>query len=119
MTNPDTTATFAEAIAEAGGQAAIAATKVPRQVSRERRERVLRHEDLAARLKEPPLRLSDPAHWNGWIPPRWMPEECCDICAAGHNSCNSREHTRHANTSAVRKQLVAIATEATEREAAS
>jgi hypothetical protein len=36
----------------------------------ERRARVLKHPDLAKRLTEPPLGYSDPAHWNGWVPPR-------------------------------------------------
>jgi hypothetical protein len=117
VTNSDTTRTFGEVLGESvHGRRVIEATKVPKQVSRERRERVLAHKDLASRLTEPPLRLGDPRHWNGWIPPRWLPEDCCDICAGGRPSCSSREHTRRPNESAVRKQLVAIAAEALQRE---
>lgn len=71
----------------------------------ERRARVLAHPDLAARLKEPPLSLSDPARWNGYIPPRTLPDKA--------------NGSARANDSAVRRQLVDIASEALAREAAS
>jgi hypothetical protein len=43
------------------------------QASAARRARVLRHEDIAQRLLEPPLRYSRPEVWNGYIPPATGP----------------------------------------------
>lgn len=71
----------------------------------DRRARVLAHPDLAKRLTEPPLSLSEPARWNGYIPPRTLPED---------------EFGRaRVNNSPVRRQLVAIASEALARESGS
>ena len=37
--------------------------------NQQRREAVLRHEDLAKRLTQPPLNYARPDQWNGYIPP--------------------------------------------------
>lgn len=89
--------------------------------SEARRARVLAHEDLAQRLTEPPLRLSHPLRWSGWIPPRWMPEEACGHCnsSSGDRRCRDWKHDARRNDSAIRQQLVDIAAEAMAREGAS
>jgi hypothetical protein len=40
-----------------------------RSMCAERRRAVLRHEDLALRLMEPPLKLTAPSMWTGYMPP--------------------------------------------------
>jgi len=45
------------------------------QANAQRRARVLRHPDLAARLCQPPLGYSSPDHWNGFVPPRFLPAD--------------------------------------------
>lgn len=84
--------------------------------NQERRNRVLRHPDLADRLKAA-LRLSEPSRWNGWVPPRTLPELACRVCAGDRRVSCRREHVRAANTSWIRAELVAIAAEAKRREA--
>lgn len=39
----------------------------------ERRARVLRYPDLAARLTQRPLEFSTPEKWNGYVPPKTVP----------------------------------------------
>lgn len=39
----------------------------------ERRARVLRHPDLAARLTRRPLEFTSPEKWNGFVPPKTVP----------------------------------------------
>lgn len=63
----------------------------------ERRERVLAHPDLAARLTERPLKFARPDVWNGFVPPKYVPSRdgqrindspyriaLVDICAEAH-----------------------------------
>ncbi|MGH3936442.1 MAG: hypothetical protein ACRDS1_15935 [Pseudonocardiaceae bacterium] len=89
-----------------------------KEESAARRERVLTNRDLADRLTLPPLRLSSPQHWSGWIPPRTLPEECCAHCARGSGSlaCRGQAHLAGLNDSPIRRQLVEIASEAMARE---
>ncbi len=89
-----------------------------KEASQRRRERVLSHEDLAKRLTEPPLALSDPRRWSGWIPPRTAPEECCSSCgtASTRPPCRGWEHRSRVADSPVRRQLVLIVAEAMARE---
>lgn len=86
-----------------------------------RRARVLAHEDLAQRLTEPPLRLSHPTKWSGWIPPRTLAQEACGHCSSsdGDRRCRNWPHRSPVNDSPIRQQLVEIATEAMAREGAS
>jgi hypothetical protein len=39
-------------------------------LSAERRYRVLKHPDLAARLTEPPIGFAEARQWTGYVPPR-------------------------------------------------
>ncbi len=74
---------------------------------RERRERVLRHPDLAARLTQPPLNHSDPAMWNGYVPPAtWG-----DYWSGKHGEGKPKP-----NNSPERAALVDICAEALRRE---
>lgn len=85
--------------------------------SKARRARVLAHKDLTDRLKEPPLRLSNPTRWSGWIPPRLLAEESCAHCGTSSDRrCRNRPHRARVNDSPIRRQLVDIATEAMTRE---
>lgn len=84
--------------------------------SQARRERVLAHEDLAQRLTLPPLRLSAPSRWSGWIPPRLLAEDACTHCERGSTICRGWPHRARVNDSPVRRQLVDIASEAMRRE---
>lgn len=54
------------------GVAALArqAMAVSAAEATERRARVLRHPDLAAKLTEPPLSYKRPEQWNGYVPPK-------------------------------------------------
>jgi len=84
--------------------------------SRARAARVLAYPDLVKRLAEQPAALRDPHKWNGWIPPRTVPEvECGDRCGVHQRPCTNR-HFAPANDSPIRKQLVEIAAEALRRE---
>jgi hypothetical protein len=76
--------------------------------------RVLAHDDLAAELTEPPLRLRDPGLWSGFVPPQLLGEETCPDCPSGF--CRGREHLARINDSPIRKQLVAVASEAYRRD---
>lgn len=71
--------------------------------TRERRKRVLSYPDLAEQLMKPPLSLTDPAKWNGYIPPKTLP-------GVDGNPYDE------VNDSPIRRQLVAIAAEALQRE---
>jgi hypothetical protein len=85
--------------------------------SQARRARVLGHDDLAQRLTLPPLRLSHPARWSGWIPPRLLAEESCAHCGPrGDRRCRDQPHRARVHDSPIRRQLVEIATEAMARE---
>lgn len=105
-----------------GGRAAVvkawrSAGARSRQASIERRARVLAHPDLARRLTEPPLALSEPGRWSGWIPPRQLAEQACAVCVARGPAwaCRGREHLAPVNDSPFRAQLVDIAAEAMRR----
>lgn len=89
-----------------------------RAESAARRARVLAHEDLAKRLTEPPLRLSNPQRWSGWIPPRTLAEDTCAECARDRRACRGRPHLARVNDSPYRRALVEIAAEALRRETA-
>lgn len=65
-----------------------------------RRDRVLAHPDIAAKLTKPPLNYSKPEIWNGYIPP-----------ATTGALVGART-----NSSVVRKALIAICNEVVERE---
>jgi hypothetical protein len=78
-----------------------------------RRDRVLAHPDLAARLVDA-LGITDPVRWSGWIPPKTLPEDVCNECRAG--ACGSRAHLARTNRTYQRRQLVDIAAEALRRE---
>ncbi|WP_026454835.1 hypothetical protein [Saccharomonospora iraqiensis] len=80
-----------------------------------RRERVLRHPDLAERLAST-LRLSRASHWNGFVPPRTSVELACGACSTDRRAPCRREHAAAANLSPTRAQVVQIAREALRRE---
>lgn len=61
-----------------------------------RRDRVLAHPDIAAKLCQPPLSATAPQFWSGYVPPAY--------------------HMGKPNDSPVRKQLLAICNEVAERE---
>lgn len=86
--------------------------------SQARRDRVLAHPDLAKRLTQPPLSLSQPTKWSGWIPPRLLAEDACTHCnsSGGDRRCRDWPHRARFNDSATRRQLVDIASEAMARE---
>lgn len=67
----------------------------------ERRARVLRYPDLAARLTQRPLEFTHPEKWNGFVPPKTVP---------------TRDDWKP-NDSAVRAALVEICAEALRRDA--
>jgi hypothetical protein len=96
-------------------QQAVAASK---RESQARRGRVLVHGDLAQQLKQSPLRLTEPSRWSGWIPPKTLAEEACSHCERDtpRPICRGLPHRARVNDSPVRRQLVAIATEAMARE---
>lgn len=82
-----------------------------------RRARVLAHPDLVQRLTERPLRFTDPYRWNGWIPPRSLPEEPCGSeCGRHSRGACSATHQASLNDSPYRRALVEIAAEAYRRE---
>lgn len=87
--------------------------------SQARRDRVLANPDLAQRLTGPPLGLSSPQRWSGWIPPRTLAEDACTQCESGKPRplCSGWPHRSRVNDSPIRRQLVDIATEAMAREA--
>jgi len=94
----------------------------------ERRARVLKHPDLAKRLTEQPVGYSDPAHWNGWVPPRVTdpggPGDSLLMARLDRgggfsyrfNQLGYRTVGEQANDSPRRAALVEIATEALRRE---
>lgn len=84
--------------------------------SQARRERVLAHQDLAGRLTEAPLRLSDPSRWSGWVPPGRLPEDACTHCERASRRCSGWPHRARVNDSPVRRQLVDVATDAMRRD---
>jgi hypothetical protein len=51
---------------------AVEALNAAHAANQERRERVLRHPDLAAQLRDV-LDITDAARWNGWVPPAEVP----------------------------------------------
>lgn len=83
--------------------------------SLDRRDRVLAHEDLVARMKKPPLSMKEPERWSGWIPPRTDPEAVCGACERGQR-CTNTQHRARINDSPWRKALVEISAEALRRE---
>lgn len=60
----------------------------------QRRALVLAHPDAAKQLCERPLSLTAPDHWNGYLPPRYLPE--------------AANGTSRPNDSPVRAQLLRI-----------
>jgi hypothetical protein len=85
--------------------------------SRDRRDRVLRYPDLAARLTQPPLNYRRPEDWQGWIPPEALEVEACRHCREdpGQWGCRRPQHTARINNSVRRTELVAIVAEADRR----
>lgn len=69
--------------------------------NRERRALVLAYPDIAKRLCEPPMNLSHPEAWNGFVPGRWLPED--------------EDGRIRPNTSPIRAQLLASLAEAAEK----
>lgn len=88
-----------------------------KRASQARRARVLAQPDLAQRLTCPPLRLSDPSRWSGWIPPKTLAEEACTHCEHSRR-CSGWPHRCKVNDSPARRQLVGIAAEAMHRDSA-
>lgn len=90
--------------------------------ARERRAAVLRYPDLAARLRERPLALTDPHTWNGFIPPQRGAVQACVHCEHGRArrwaTCDRHAHGQPGNHSAVRTQLLEIEAEAWRRDEA-
>lgn len=91
-------------------------------VNQARRERVLRHPDLAKRLTEPPLSYDRPEQWNGFVPPAEfqdeMPEGLHSSALDGGypNQHGKRTGGTRPNRSPRRSALVAICAEALKRE---
>lgn len=88
--------------------AAFAASEVA-----DRRGRVLKHPDLAAKLTKPPLNYKRPEQWNGYVPPRTDAEDECPGCP---DRCRGVAHLAAANTSPWRRALIEICHEALQRE---
>lgn len=88
-----------------------------RDASAARRDRVLAHPDLVARMKKAPLRMAEPERWTGWIPPRTDPQEACSGCRR-YEACTTTQHRARINDSPYRRELVEIAAEALRRETA-
>jgi hypothetical protein len=72
-----------------------------RQANQDRRARVLRHPDLAARLCAPPLGYQRAEQWNGFVPPKYLPADLNGVTRI--------------NTSPRRAALVEISAEAMRR----
>ena len=51
---------------------AVRALTASHEANQERRERVLRHPDLAQQLRDV-LDIADASRWNGWVPPAEVP----------------------------------------------
>lgn len=87
-----------------------------RDASTTRRDRVLAHPDLVARMKKAPLLMAEPEKWTGWIPPRTDPEDTCGGCSASYGQCTTTQHRARMNDSPIRRELVEISAEALRRE---
>ncbi|HEX7658509.1 MAG TPA: hypothetical protein VF444_03440 [Pseudonocardiaceae bacterium] len=83
----------------------IAALTEARETVKQRREGVLKHPDCAQQIADA-LDLTSPAHWNGYLPPGFDPEQEKD----------GRPVPARLNNSPVRAALVDIATDAWKRE---
>jgi hypothetical protein len=97
----------------------VDALRESREASAARRERVFAHRDLVDKLRQPPLALTEPNRWSGWIPPKTLPEDVCPGCRGNvrRPACDGLDHHARANDSPRRRQLVDIAAEAMRREA--
>jgi hypothetical protein len=82
------------AILKAEREAGIAARDQNREI-------VLRYSDIAAKLKEPPLKCADPKTWSGCIP--------------GPHHAESAGGVLRPNRSGIREQLLVIVMEAAVR----
>jgi hypothetical protein len=70
------------------------AVTASKRESQARRAHVLAYPDLAQRLGEPPLRLSNPSRWSGWIPPRRLAEDACTRCQRDDRRCGGLHRSR-------------------------
>lgn len=107
-------------LARQRGAEAVQLLTEAREASEERRERVLRHADLAERLRQV-LGLSSAARWNGWVPPRTLAADPCDECRRGRPGkrrpqCDDTYHLAPGNDSPIRAEVVEICREAYQRE---
>ena len=84
-----------------------------------RRERVLRYADLREALTKPPLSFSRAEIWNGYVPPRYeqdAPSEMLHDRAGYPNRDRTRTRPTGTNETAERAMLVAICTDAYQRD---
>jgi hypothetical protein len=81
----------------------------------QRRERVLRHRDLAEQLTRPPLGYKRADQWGGFVPPALLAEDAECIVACGRNRCQ-HEHGAWRIDSPRRAALVELNAEAWRRE---
>lgn len=87
-----------------------------------RRERVLRHPDLAKKLTEPPLSYARPEQWNGFVPPAELQDEAPEglhssaLDGGYPNQHGKRTGGTRPNRSPRRQALVRICAEALKRE---
>lgn len=112
-----------DVVAVADGHAAVLEEIARAQAANQaRRERVLRHPDLARRLTEPPLGYKFPEQWNGFVPPAELQDEMPEglhssaLDGGYPNQHGKRTGGTRPNPSERRKALVAICAEALKRE---
>lgn len=99
---------------------AVQALNAAHVANQERRERVLRHPDLATQLRDV-LGITDASRWNGYVPPAHVPGSV-RVTRTGpdraRRSASEDERYFVANTSPVRRRVVEICAEAFRREQA-
>jgi len=109
-------------VAGRGARRAFEAVEQARAANQARRERVLRHPDLARRLTEPPLGYSRPEQWNGYVPPAEIQDEVPEglhssaLDGGFPNQHGKRSGGTRPNMSPRRAALVDICAEALRRE---
>ena len=111
----------AEGVTMVGAERIRQAVAKARAANQARRDRVLRHPDLAARLREPPLSFPDPGMWDGFVPPAECQDETPEAVhstAGVPNAKGRRTGPREQNDSPRRLALVDICAEAMRRERA-
>ncbi|GAB3459492.1 hypothetical protein [Actinophytocola sediminis] len=99
---------------------AVQALNAAHTANQERRERVLRHPDLATQLRDV-LGVADASRWNGYVPPAQVPGSvrfARTVPERVRRSASEEERYFVANTSPVRRRLVEICAEAFRRERA-